>query len=94
MLTLLPNAYQHKEFLVGFVAREVLPTAISKHRFANVQAVPAQASTWLSQRQKRTCDLCRPANQCGCGIHKRARTSGLYRRLATKQVKTRAPTAE
>ena len=45
-------AYQHKELLVGLVAREVLPTAISKHHFASVQAVPAQASNCLLTMSK------------------------------------------
>ena len=45
-------AQQHKELLVGLVAREVLPTAISKHHFASVQAVPAQASNRLLTMSK------------------------------------------
>ena len=45
---------QHRALTVGRVTRKVLLIKISKHHFAIVQAVPAQASNRLSHNAKKS----------------------------------------
>ena len=77
-----------KELLVGLVAREVLLTEISKHHVAIVQAVSAQESNRLPHNVSHLAINTAKSISVACGVHQRARTSRLYARLATKQVKT------